>query len=68
MCNLSEGIEERAMESGMKAGMKKGITAVLRLAENFHLNREATIQQLCESMDMNREEAEKWYEECKKEL
>ena len=64
MCNLSEGIEERAME----AGMKKGITAVLRLAENFHLNREATIQQLCESMDMKREEAEKWYDECKKEL
>ena len=59
MCNLSEGIEERALE--------KGIITVLRMAEKYHINKEDTIQQLCEGMNMEIVEAEKWYDEYKKE-
>ena len=64
MCNLSEGIEERAMERGRK----DGINTVLRLAEKCHLSKEETIQQLCEGMKMEVAEAEKYYEEYRKDV
>lgn len=67
MCNLSEGIEERALERGRRAGLEVGIITALRMAEKCHLNKEDTIQQLCEGMNMNIDEAEKWYDAYRKE-
>ena len=63
-------IEERKLrqaefEAGKIAGRnqerKIAVSAVLRLAEKFHLSKEEAIQQLCEGMDMTQEEAQKWY-------
>lgn len=38
MCNLSEGIEERAMEAGRKAGIEEGRKTGLELGRNIFSN------------------------------
>ena len=52
----------------MERGRKDGINTVLRLAEKCHLSKEETIQQLCEGMKMEVAEAEKYYEEYRKDV
>ena len=55
-------LREAEFEAGKEEGIQVGIMAVLRLAEKVHLNETETIQQLCESMNLSVEEAQKCYE------
>nr|WP_296959981.1 hypothetical protein [uncultured Mediterraneibacter sp.] len=59
--------EEKLRKAEYEAGVRAGITVAFRLAEKAKLNRDDIIQQLCDGMHMTVEEAEKWYEEYKKE-
>ena len=57
-----EAGKEEGIQEGRQEGIRVGIIAVLRLAEKIHLNETETIQQLCESMNLSVEEAQKCYE------
>ena len=59
--------EEKLRKAEYEAGVRAGITVAFRLAEKANLSRDDIIQQLCDEMHMPVEEAEKWYEEYKKE-
>ena len=59
--------EEKLRKAEYEDGVRAGITVAFRLAEKAKLNRDDIIQQLCDGLHMTVEEAEKWYEEYKKE-
>lgn len=60
MCNLSEGLWERALEEGMEKGIEKGVIAFIKMARKYHASDEEIINQLMEEFQLEETKAKEY--------
>lgn len=59
MCNLSQGVWEKGMQSGMEKGMEKGIQALVLSLQKFLKDQALVAKEVAEQFGLTQEAAAK---------
>ena len=60
MCNLAEGIEEKAEARGEVRGMELGIKALIETCRELNITREEILLKIVEKFSLSEREAEEY--------
>ena len=61
MCNVSQGIKEKAYNQGIAEGIEIGVHALINTCKNLNLSQEDTIECIMKEFSLTKEAALKYF-------